>query len=421
MIVKKVPGAGRVLMVYDKKDRLVMTQDSVMRTATVKKWMYTLYDDLNRPTTTGLITDNTNYNNASYHWLRADTSIAYPNPAGYTNEELTKTFYDNYDWLAANGNPFPSVRNTDYDVHFFAASNTTYPYPQPLTQSYDTKGLVTGTKTRILNTSGFLYSISYYGSKGEMIQSQSTNITGGTDILTNQYSFSGLLLRSYLHNQKLGSSPSAHYIITNYAYDDLQRITSVKKTLSSNINGVIVNKPETEISRNEYDALGQLKKKKLAPGYNSGAGLDSLTYDYNIRGWMLGANRTYAKDTTSTSNYFGFDLGYDKDTIRINTLNKLYAAKQYNGNITGMLWKSTGDDQTRKYDFTYDPVNRLINADFNQLTNTNFSKAAGIDFSVKNMSYDANGNILTMNQLGWKLGGSQTVDSLLYTYFANAQ
>jgi hypothetical protein len=35
------------------------------------------------------------------------------------------------------------------------------------------------------------------------------------------------------------------------------------------------------------------------------------------------------------------------------------------------------------------------------------------------MTYDANGNILTMNQNGWKLGGSVIIDSLLYTYIPN--
>ena len=98
---------------------------------------------------------------------------------------------------------------------------------------------------------------------------------------------------------------------------------------------------------------------------------------------------------------------------------KSYTAAQYNGNIGGMLWKSTGDDQLRKYDFTYDAVNRLTGADFNQLTSNSFSKSAGIDFSVSGLSYDANGNILNMNQRGWKVGGSVTIDSLLYTYMSN--
>ncbi len=84
-----------------------------------------------------------------------------------------------------------------------------------------------------------------------------------------------------------------------------------------------------------------------------------------------------------------------------------------------MLWRSTGDDLLRKYDFTYDAANRLAGADFNQLNSNSFSKAAGIDFSVAGLNYDANGNILNMNQRGWKLGGAVTIDSLLYTYISN--
>jgi hypothetical protein len=52
MIAKKVPGAGWVYMVYDKRDRLVFTQDANMRGE--NQWMTTLYDALNRPVTTGI-------------------------------------------------------------------------------------------------------------------------------------------------------------------------------------------------------------------------------------------------------------------------------------------------------------------------------------------------------------------------------
>src|SRR5690606_37103597 len=40
----------------------------------------------------------------------------------------------------------------------------------------------------------------------------------------------------------------------------------------------------------------------------------------------------------------------------------------------------------------------------------------GIDFTVKDMSYDQNGNILSMTQKGWKLAGSSVIDSLAYGY-----
>jgi hypothetical protein len=47
---KKVPGAGWVYMVYDNRDRLVMTQDANQRAN--NQWMFTKFDDLNRPVMT---------------------------------------------------------------------------------------------------------------------------------------------------------------------------------------------------------------------------------------------------------------------------------------------------------------------------------------------------------------------------------
>jgi RHS repeat-associated protein len=412
MIIKKVPGAGEVWMVYDARDRLVLTQDANLLAS--GKWMYTLYDELNRPSSTGLWT---NANDRSYHKGLASGSTSYPNLSGQTFEELAKTFYDDYTWLAANGNPFPSSNySTSYDTYFQTASNVTWPYPQANTQSFQLKGMPTGSKIKILGTSVYLYTISFYDAKGKVIQAQSKNMTGGTDIVTTQYNWAGQPLLNIVKNEKAVTNAQTSIILTQMTYDSLGRVTKIEKKVSNTkVSGGSMPGNWKTIVQNEYDALGQLKKKKLGA-----APLDSLAYEYNIRGWMLGMNRAYVKDTGSTANWFGFDLGYDKTSFTVNGNSKNYAAAQYNGNIEGMLWRSTGDDQLRKYDFTYDAVNRLTGADFNQLTNNNFSKAAGIDFSVSGLNYDANGNILNMNQRGWKVGGSQTIDSLLYTYISNS-
>ena len=145
-----------------------------------------------------------------------------------------------------------------------------------------------------------------------------------------------------------------------------------------------------------------------------------MEYDYNIRGWMLGANRDYAKSTSLTTHYFGFDLGYDKSSIA--SIGSYDSSAQYNGNIRGMVWKSAGDDKVRKYDFSYDNLNRLSSAIFKQYGSTTnaFDLSDKIDFSVTGLNYDANGNILSMNQKGWKVGGSITIDSLLYSYMAKS-
>jgi RHS repeat-associated protein len=418
VIRKKIPGAGEVWMVYDALDRLVMTQDANMRTAAQKKWAYTVYDDKNRPIATGLLTDNTNYNNLAFHLSAAYTNTSgYPNLALYTTEELTRTFYDNYLWLASNGNPFSASRYTGDDAVFLTPDNSNYPYPQALTQSTAIKGLVTGVKTKVLGTSSqYLYSISYYDDKGRVIQAQSTTVSG-IIFSTTQYNFAGQPLINYsiVSNSNVTAGPVSEGVKTTYTYDDLGRSVSISKRIYASSG---YNTGETTIVQNEYDVLGRLKRKKLSPAYNSNAGLESENFDYNIRGWMLGMNRDYAKDVNNT-NWFGFDLGYDKTSNGI-IGGQAYTTPQYNGNIEGMVWKSRGDGEKRKYDFTYDAANRILTADFNQYTSSTFNKTANIDFSLSNMSYDANGNILSMYQKGLKLNSSSLIDQLTYTYQAGS-
>ncbi len=415
MIMKKVSGTGTVYMIYDAKNRLVMTQDSMTRAA--HKWIYILYDVLNRDTATGFITDNNYYNDAAYHRSHADTVVNYPDLGNYTSVELTKKFYDDYNWRGWEGNPLSATRSTTYDSYLSSASNTVWPYPQDATvQSNQIRGLVTGTKTRILGTSGYLYSVIFYDDKGRIIQTQNSNIAGGTDINIIQFSWAGQLLLTITKHEKTGTNAQTSIVLTKPTYDDLWRVVKTEKKISSTkVNSGSMPGSWTTISQDEYNAMGQLNKKKLGA-----APLDSLQYDFNIRGWLLGMNRAYVKDTTSTANWFGFDLGYDKTYFYINGSLKTYAAEQHNGNIGGMMWRSTGDDMLRKYDFTYDAANRFLSADLNQLNSNSFSKAAGIDFSVSGISYDANGNLLNINQKGWKLGGSVTIDSLLYGYNANS-
>ncbi len=405
MIKKKVPGAAPVCMVYDAWDRLVLTQDGNL--AAQGKWMYTQYDELNRPVASGLWPSGLTW---TQHSAAANTSTIYPTLS--SEEELTRTFYDNYTWLSSYGNPLPAIYNTSYNTYFQTALQV-WPYPQANTPSTQLKGMPTGSRIKVLGTANtYLYTLSFYDEKSRVIQSQSTNITGGIDIVTTQYSWVGQPLVIVQKQDKQGSITQNHIVITLMQYDDLGRVLNVKKTVNSIINTnpvTTVTKPEQLIVQNEYDQLGQLKKKTL--GNNN---LETLNYDYNIRGWMLGVNRLYAKD--AASNYFGFDLGYDKTNNNI-IGSQTYTNPQFNGNIEGMVWKSKGDGEKRKYDFEYDAANRLTDADFNQYTNSSFNKTAGVDFSVSNLTFDANGNILTMNQKGWKMTGSVTIDQLAYNYY----
>ncbi|HLG40854.1 MAG TPA: RHS repeat-associated core domain-containing protein, partial [Chitinophagaceae bacterium] len=93
-----------------------------------------------------------------------------------------------------------------------------------------------------------------------------------------------------------------------------------------------------------------------------------------------------------------------------------------------MLWKSDGDDVRRKYDFTYDAVNRFMNGLFEQDNATSTWNNTVMNYTVQMgnsadplTAYDANGNIKAMTQYGWKLGVSTStpIDNLAYNYSLN--
>lgn len=422
MIRKKNPGADEVWMVYDARDRLVMTQDANMRSSSQRKWIYTLYDTQNRPYVTGLMTDDNNYNNLSYHLNLAASSTAYPNTGSYSTDELTRTFYDDYTWRSSWSNPLTDTYNNSYNSYLQSASTTQWPYAETPVKSEQTRGMVTGTRIKVLGTSTYLFNLMIYDSKGRLIQVQAQNVTNGTDVITTQYGWQGLAITTVNKTEKAGTNSQTSVTVSVMTYDDLGRLVKTEKKVSNTkIASGAMPGEWTVLGELAYDKLGQLVQRKLGKTKNSDGSygntpIETLVYDYNIRGWVLGANRSFAKSTSSTANYFGFDLGYDQTSIA--SLGS-YAAAQYNGNINGTVWKSIGDQHIRKYDFSYDAVNRLTAADFNQYS-SGFNKNDGIDFSVSGLTYDANGNILSMKQKGWKAFSSITIDSLVYNYMQNS-
>jgi RHS repeat-associated protein len=400
MIIKKIPGAAETWMVYDARDRLVMVQDGNMRTGTAR-WLVTEYDIQNRAVRTGLLTDA---NTREVHQANAGQSISYPSTAS-NYELLTQTYYDDYTWVAGSGSGLGSSMATNHTTetaNFYTTYNASPIYAVPMTTFGSVHGMATGSKTKVLGTSPavYLYSTDFYDDHGRVIQTQGTNYRGGIDTVTTQYNFSGKMVRTLLGHKKAGNTAQNHSLSTKLTYDAGGRLLNIIK----NIDGT----GDQLIDSVQYNELGQLKNKFL------GNQVDSLAYAYNIRGWLTSINKNYLTGgTTSTRNYFGLDLGYDKAT---DATGGTYAHPALNGNIGGTLWKSGGDGMVRKYDFIYDNMDRFTGADYNQLNGSTYNKGAGVDFSVSGLAYDANGNILSMKQRGLIGTTSATVDSLTYSY-----
>jgi len=443
MIRKKTPGAGDVYMIYDSRDRLVFTQDANMNVNS--QWLTTLFDNLNRQVITGLTTwagtpgdlqDKVNRQTTNGLSTVEGMLVSNdPRPGGASFTVLTKTGYDEYTTVPAASGVTGTIDNTYTGGTYLNTSYNSFPYAIQVAQSIQTRGLVTWQQTKVLGSlDQYLYTVPIYDDHGRIVQIKSKNYTGGSDLNTTQYTFSGQPLVVVQKQEKAGSvNPQTHVVVTKMTYNDLVEVASITKSITSTINGVAVHKPELEIVNNEYDALGRLMTKNIGKtkdaagvAYTSNP-IQTLTYEYNIRNWILGVNRDYLTtegQTATPAVLFGYELGYDKTT---NKAGQSFSGTAYNGNIAGMLWKSDGDDIRRKYDFTYDAANRLLRGDFmQQNSDDHLWNNAKVNFNVKigdgihgDQAYDANGNIQHLQQWGLKLTGSTQIDDMVYSYYNN--
>ncbi|WP_245705381.1 hypothetical protein [Chitinophaga filiformis] len=264
-----------------------------------------------------------------------------------------------------------------------------------------TKGLVTGNKVRVLGTDKWLTTTTYYNDKSRIIQVVSENNLGGKDVLTTLYNFKGAVLSTYLHHQNPKSVTPQSTLLTSMTYDHGGRLLTVRKRLNDNVS------QEKLIASNSYNELGQLRLKRLGVAA-SGSMLDTLNYTYNIRGCLQGINKNFVNNGLSTSNWFGQELSYDYG----------FDSSQYNGNIAGVKWK-TRADSTWAYGYSYDKARRLTEAHFTQKAGSNWIQNKK-DFTVSNLTYDANGNIKSMWQKGMIGTKIDTIDRLTYSYLPNS-
>ncbi|WP_341842546.1 DUF6443 domain-containing protein [Chitinophaga caseinilytica] len=399
-IVKKVPGAGPVHLVYDTRDRLVFLQDSAQRAKTpTREWQVMFYDGLDRPTMSALYASNASRQQIqdSTNNLPA-TGNPVPNITGYT--PVSYTYYDDYSWTGKHAVETADLTKPQAGGNAYAEFNTAV--------STLTQGLETGSKLRVLGapTEKWLISTVYYNDKGRAIQLIADNASGGKTVSTSLYDFSGKLLSRYdRHSNPSSTSDPSNTLLTMNRYDATGKIRSVKKRVNDN------SATDKVISEYNYDESGNLRDKRLGV---SGAAtqIEKLTHEYNIRGWLKSINKSYAVTAGSTANWFGMELSYDYG----------FQTNQYNGNIAGVRWKSMGDGVARAYGYLYDKANRLRSADFNQLNTTASTlwEKNLVDFSVSNLAYDVGGNILSMKQMGLKAGVPAVVDQLRYEYYAGS-
>ena len=175
-----------------------------------------------------------------------------------------------------------------------------------------------------------------------------------------------------------------------FTYDHSNRLLNTYHEIDSN--------GEQLISENVYNELGDVITTKLHDGEQE------VNYAFNVRGWLTSINDSQLSDP---NDLFGMELNYNVNPIDgTNT--------HFNGNISSMQWSDrieAGSGNHRSYNYTYDGLNRLTDAD--HLTNGVNSNS----YDVQNLQYDLNGNILSLDRRGESTSGF--MDDLSYSYNGN--
>ncbi|MDU1893066.1 MAG: RHS repeat-associated core domain-containing protein, partial [Dysgonomonas sp.] len=195
-IWKKLPGCEPVYYIYDKADRLILSQDGEQRAK--EEWYLTLPDIFGRVVLTGMYLDNIPQDKYWEHFKDKIITGVYGlnfwggyglqiNGVNYFPKRIktyTINYYDNYDFLA-----LPGFKN--YNLEYKTSGIETdylkrYGDNNP-DNKYKHKGLLTGTQTVLLNgkeydtSTIYTYAVMYYDNKKRLIQSKSTNHLNGME------------------------------------------------------------------------------------------------------------------------------------------------------------------------------------------------------------------------------------------------
>jgi RHS repeat-associated protein len=419
MISKKVPGADSVLMVYDSRDRLVLSQDGNERAA--RRWSFTKYDELDRVILTGMLDTvqlsqsemqkvvNSFYKKPDVSWgeqkglaIHGYTNRTYP-VIGDANKYLTATWYDDYTYMQALTDPARLGYLMEIPGEQEAAFN-----PIAIRR-------VTGTKVKVLDGgpwggSRFICAATYYDEKLRPVQIVADNLKGGTDRTSFVLDFVGKILtsktthRAFLQNSASSPTLVTRTITRRITYDLAGRVTTMRHKLDNN--------PEVILSAIEYNEIGQAVRKNV----HSTDGNHFLQYidqSYNVRGWVTGMN---GSDNSSTGgaapqDLFGYDLYYNKLNSQLGN------TPLYSGNIGAMTWTNDlalSATKAHGYVYEYDTMGRISSANFKTYgtiwqDNTQFDESG--------YSYDRNGNITRLKRNG---SNGLPMDNLAYDYGSGA-
>jgi RHS repeat-associated protein len=380
-IQKKLPGKGWEYTVYNTLDQPVATQDANQRIS--NQWTFTKYDGQGRSVITGL------WNNSNTAITRADLQTAVNTTYNTTLWETPVNSGNGY-----TSSTFPTANVTaTLGIKYYDGYNNIPglpgAYSAPSGASIRTAGLLTATKTAVLNNpTDMLWTANYYDELGRNLQTYRQHYLGGVvsnsnyDAISSTYDFTNAV--TAITRQHYTTTGLALTIGNTYVYDQLGRRRQVFEQLNSGTNILL--------SQQDYNDIGQLLTKHLHSTDGGSTFLQAIGYAYNERGWLK----------TSSAPLFAIQLNYNDGTT-----------PQYNGNIANQYWGTPGS-LGNSYTYSYDKLNRLT---------------AGVNnngYTEQNIGYDVMGNITALtrqsNTYTYNYSGNQlsSVTGLTNTYAYDA-
>ncbi|MBY0067111.1 MULTISPECIES: DUF6443 domain-containing protein [Empedobacter] len=394
LVEKQLPGKGREFMVYDNQDRLTLQQDINQRTAVEKGWTFFKYDKFGRIVYTGFFKNSA---------TRGSMQTALNNKRTPNNEERVPSVFPNngqniYYTNAQFPNGSLTVQSVNYYDHYQNLGVTPSSIDNQKVVGVDdtkTKGLAVASYTNVLGTATWNKAYTYYDSEYiRPIASHLDNYLGGYQTTASILDFRGKVKHTVTKHKPTDIGAE---ITINEGFEYYENELLKYQTHQIN-NGAI-----EYIVQNSYNEINQLTSKKVGNTVASNP-LQTVDYKYNIRGWLTDINDV---EQAIRPKLFSFNINY---------------GSHFNGNISGVSWKTNEQDSYKTYRFDYDGLNRLLTADF-AIIQTGFiggsTNVGAYNEYVK--GYDYNGNIKGFIRNGNLLNNNLfTIDDLTYDYQANS-
>ncbi|MFY7844918.1 DUF6443 domain-containing protein [Chryseobacterium gambrini] len=401
LVEKKLPGKGWEYMVYDKADRVIMTQDTNMKNGAISwganLWLFTKYDTFGRVLYTGITTGgdrntvqqavNSTAPNAAISESRSTSPVVYSNMQLYYSNTayptnivniLSVNYYDTY----PSGAPAVPTQVLGQNVLTQNAQ----------TSNTSTKSLPTASFIKNVENDGWTQNYIWYDSKGRTIGTHSVNHLGGYTKTETLLDFAGIPQKTNTYHKRDANTAEVQ-IKERFVYNAQNMLLKHYHQVDNN--------SEELLTENSYNEKGQLASKKV------GNNLQSIDYTYNIRGWMTGIN----DPLNLNGKLFGYDIRYQNPT------DPEPSPKRYNGNISEVNWKIASNSILKRYAYQYDGLSRLTKGTF---LNPD-SVVPQNNWNNEEVSYDLNGNIKTLKRNAKNLYSytAEQIDDLDYKYLGN--